>query len=139
MAETTKRLAELTTLRLGGPARRLVEARTSDELVAAVREAEPPVLVLAGGSNLVVADEGFAGTVVHVLTRGVEPTGHGRVTVQAGEPWDGFVAAAVARGVAGGEGLSGISRAGGAPPLPNVGAHRPGGARTSAPAPPPAP
>jgi UDP-N-acetylmuramate dehydrogenase len=119
----TARLAELTTLRLGGPARRLVEARTSDELVAAVREAEPPVLVLAGGSNLVVADEGFPGTVVHVLTRGVEPTAHGRVTVAAGEPWDGFVAACVQRGVAGVECLSGIPGSVGATPIQNVGAY----------------
>src|SRR5437868_2378288 len=119
----TRRLAELTTLRLGGPAARFVEARDEAAIVAAVRDAEPPVLVLAGGSNLVVADEGFPGTVVHVRSRGVEPTGHGRVTVQAGEPWDRFVASAVERGVAGVECLSGIPGSVGATPIQNVGAY----------------
>jgi UDP-N-acetylmuramate dehydrogenase len=64
-------LAELTTLRLGGPAGRLVEARTDEALITAVREAGPPALVIAGGSNVVVADEGVPGTVVRVGTRGV--------------------------------------------------------------------
>ena len=71
-------LAPLTTLRLGGPAAKVVEAHTDDELVEAVRacdRAGEPVLVLAGGSNVVIADEGFAGTVVRVLTRGVEREG----------------------------------------------------------------
>src|SRR5256714_14789892 len=121
----TRRLAELTTLRLGGPAARYVEAHDEEAIVAAVRAAEPPVLVLAGGSNLVVADEGFPGTVVHVLSRGIEPTGHGRVTVQAGEPWDPFVAACVARRVVGGGRLSGISRSGREAADQNAGAYRP--------------
>src|SRR3954447_8392107 len=119
-------LAELTTLRLGGPPRRYVEAADEAAIVAAVREADAagePLLVLAGGSNVVVADEGFPGTVVHVLSRGIEPTGHGRVTVQAGEPWDDFVAACVARGVAGVECLSGIPGSVGATPIQNVGAY----------------
>src|SRR2546423_14813459 len=121
----TRRLAELTTLRLGGPAARYVEAHDEEAIVAAVRAAEPPVLVLAGGSNLVVADEGFPGTVVHVLSRGIEPTGHGRVTVQAGEPWDPFVAACVDRGGAGVECLSGVPGSGGAAPIPDGGGDRP--------------
>ena len=119
----SRRLSELTTLRLGGPAARFVEASDEASLIAAVRDAEPPVLVLAGGSNVVVADEGFPGTVVHVNARGVEPTAHGRVTVQAGEPWDDFVAAAVERGVAGIECLSGIPGSVGATPIQNVGAY----------------
>jgi UDP-N-acetylmuramate dehydrogenase len=119
----TRRLAELTTLRLGGPAARFVEAHDEEAIVAAVRDAEPPVLVLAGGSNLVVADEGFPGTVVHVRSRGVRATGHGRVTVQAGESWDGFVAACVERGVAGIECLAGIPGSVGATPIQNVGAY----------------
>jgi UDP-N-acetylmuramate dehydrogenase len=122
----SRRLAELTTLRLGGPAARFVEARDEDAIVAAVRSADAagePLLVLAGGSNLVVADEGFPGTVLHLLSRGVEPTAHGRVTVQAGEPWDDFVAAAVDRGVAGIECLSGIPGSVGATPIQNVGAY----------------
>jgi len=119
----TRPLSELTTLRLGGPPRRLVDARTDDQLLAAVREAAGPVLALAGGSNVVVADEGFPGTVVHVRTTGVEPTGHGSVTVAAGESWDGFVAACVERGVAGVECLSGIPGSVGATPIQNVGAY----------------
>ena len=71
VAELRRRLSDHTTLRLGGPARAWVRATTEDELVDAVRradEAGEPVLVLGGGSNLVVADEGFAGTVVEVAT-----------------------------------------------------------------------
>jgi UDP-N-acetylmuramate dehydrogenase len=115
-------LADLTTLRLGGPARRIVEARSEAELVAAVREAEPPVLVLAGGSNVVVADAGVPGTVVRVLTRGVERDGE-RLTVAAGEPWDDLVADCVARGLQGFECLSGIPGSVGATPIQNVGAY----------------
>ena len=68
-------LAPRTTLRLGGPARRLIEAATEEELARLVRDADAagePVLVLAGGSNVVIADAGFAGTVGQVATRGVE-------------------------------------------------------------------
>ncbi|HEX2314786.1 MAG TPA: UDP-N-acetylmuramate dehydrogenase [Thermomonospora sp.] len=125
-------LAGYTTLRLGGPARRFVEAATEDELVAAVRTADEqgePVLVLGGGSNLVVADEGFGGTVVHVAGRGVTRRGDpGRpgkvlVTAQAGEEWEPFVAACVADGLAGIECLSGIPGLVGATPIQNVGAY----------------
>ncbi|WP_435769998.1 UDP-N-acetylmuramate dehydrogenase [Nocardioides sp. SYSU DS0651] len=126
----TPRLAELTTLRLGGPARRYVAARDADELVAAVAAADAagePVLVLGGGSNVVVADEGFAGTVVHVVGGGVEVADDGcgvvSVTVGAGEPWDGFVERAVAEGWTGVEALSGIPGTVGASPIQNVGAY----------------
>ena len=120
-----KRLADLTTLRLGGPAARFVEAHTERELVAAVREGDAagdPVLVLAGGSNVVVADDGFSGTVVHVLTRGIVRDG-AAFTVQAGEEWDPFVAARVTDGLAGIECLSGIPGSTGATPIQNVGAY----------------
>src|SRR4051812_2864198 len=133
LLRVSRPLSELTPLRLGGPAERFVEARDEASIVAAVREADAagePLLVLAGGSNVIVADDGFPGTVVHVLSRGVDPTGHGRVTVQAGEPWDPFVAECVARGVAGVECLSGIPRPVGAAPIQNVGAHGPGGPPT---------
>ncbi len=113
-------LAELTTLRLGGPADRLVEARIESELIAAVRER--PALVLAGGSNLVIADAGVRGTVVHVLTRGVERDGD-LVIAQAGEPWDALVERCVAAGLQGFECLSGIPGSTGATPIQNVGAY----------------
>ncbi|MCD6725637.1 MAG: UDP-N-acetylmuramate dehydrogenase [Solirubrobacteraceae bacterium] len=123
-------LAPLTTLRLGGPARRLVEARTEDELVAAVREADAagePLLLLAGGSNVVIADAGFDGTVVQVATRGIErrrlADGRVAVTVQAGELWDALVAGLVADGLAGVECLAGIPGSAGATPIQNVGAY----------------
>ncbi|MQY06156.1 UDP-N-acetylmuramate dehydrogenase [Actinomadura macrotermitis] len=123
-------LAGYTTLRLGGPARRFVEATTEAELVAAVRradEAGEPVLVLGGGSNLVVSDDGFPGTVIHVGTRGTErlPGENGRalLRVQAGEEWDPFVARCVQDGLAGVECLSGIPGRVGATPIQNVGAY----------------
>lgn len=118
-------LAPLTTLQLGGPARRLLTAGSEDELVALVREldaAREPLLLLAGGSNVVIADDGFDGTVVHVRTRGIERTGD-TLAVQAGEEWDGVVAHAVAEGLAGIEALSGIPGSTGATPIQNVGAY----------------
>jgi UDP-N-acetylmuramate dehydrogenase len=121
-ARTARRpesLAELTTLRLGGPARAIVEARTEHELVAAVRAG---ALVLAGGSNVVVADEGVPGTVVRVLTRGVDRDGR-RLVVAAGEPWDELVAYCVAEGLQGFECLAGIPGSVGATPIQNVGAY----------------
>ena len=119
-------LSELTTLRLGGPARTLVEARSEPELLAAVRGEDAPVLLVAGGSNLVVADDGFPGTVVRVLTRGTEERerdGRVELKVQAGEEWDPFVARCVGEGLAGVESLSGIPGSIGATPIQNVGAY----------------
>ena len=123
-------LAPRTTLRLGGPARRLVEAASEAQLVELVRAADAggePLLVLAGGSNVVIADAGFPGTVVQVATRGIDreerPGGRVRLTVAAGEPWDEVVAGAVAAGLAGLEALSGIPGSTGATPIQNVGAY----------------
>ncbi|MFF5986102.1 UDP-N-acetylmuramate dehydrogenase [Prauserella flavalba] len=110
-----------TTLRLGGPARRFVVATTDDELVAAVREldsAGEPLLLLGGGSNLVIADEGFDGTVVRIATAGWDGE-----RVAAGQNWDDYVAATVADGIGGLECLSGIPGSAGATPIQNVGAY----------------
>src|SRR5579859_1023710 len=121
------RLADYTTLRLGGPARAFARAETEDELIDAVRSADAAgerVLILGGGSNLVVADEGFDGTVIQVATRGVVRHGApGELTVAAGEEWDGVVARTVAEGLAGLECLSGIPGLTGATPMQNVGAY----------------
>ncbi|GAA3249006.1 UDP-N-acetylmuramate dehydrogenase [Dactylosporangium siamense] len=118
-------LAELTTLRLGGPADHLVEVTSDEEAVAAVRSSGK-LLVLAGGSNVVIADEGFPGTVVllrqHGITATATPTGK-RLTVAAGHPWDDVVATAVANGWSGIESLSGIPGSAGATPIQNVGAY----------------
>jgi UDP-N-acetylmuramate dehydrogenase len=122
-------LAELTTLRLGGPAGRLVNCHTEKALVEAVREADSagqPLLALGGGSNLVVADEGFPGTVARILSCDVEQWQEGDETflrVQAGEPWDALVDRCVAGGLAGIECLSGIPGLAGATPIQNVGAY----------------
>jgi UDP-N-acetylmuramate dehydrogenase len=118
-------LSDLTTLGLGGPPRRLVDTDSDEALVAAVREADAagePLLVLGGGSNLVVADEGFPGTVVRVGIRGVERDGE-RITVRAGESWDAVVERTVGDGLAGFECLSGIPGLTGATPIQNVGAY----------------
>ncbi len=122
-------LAGLTTLRLGGPARRLVTAEREEELVEAVRAADAagePVLLVGGGSNLVVADAGFAGTTVHVATRGVTIERDGDaaiVTAAAGEPWDALVERLVGEGLSGVECLAGIPGLVGAVPMQNVGAY----------------
>jgi UDP-N-acetylmuramate dehydrogenase len=119
-------LAPLTTIRLGGPAKRLVEAHSEAEAIESVREADAtgePVLVLAGGSNVVIADEGFPGTVVRLLTSGITRHGDSELEVQAGEPWDPLVESAVTEGLAGIECLSGIPGSVGATPIQNVGAY----------------
>jgi len=115
-------LADLTTLRLGGPPARYEEAADEAAIIAAVRAADEPLLVLAGGSNLVVADAGFPGTVVHVTSRGVREDGNA-LEVAAGEPWDPLVARCVDAGLAGFECLSGIPGSVGATPIQNVGAY----------------
>src|SRR4051812_46679562 len=128
MAELLK---DHTTLRLGGPAREWVRATSEAELVEALSTVQGPILVLGGGSNLVVADAGFDGTVVEVATRGVradvegdDPTcGGAVVTVAAGESWDELVAQAVERGWLGVEALAGIPGLVGATPIQNVGAY----------------
>jgi len=124
-------LADHTTLRLGGPATAWVRATSEQELVEALTAAGGPVLVLGGGSNLVVGDAGFDGTVVEVATSGItadveedDPTCGGvLVRVAAGEEWDALVAYAVARGWVGVEALSGIPGLVGATPIQNVGAY----------------
>ncbi|HET8615131.1 MAG TPA: UDP-N-acetylmuramate dehydrogenase [Actinomycetales bacterium] len=125
------RLADLTTLRVGGVADRFVRVTTTDELVDAVREvddAEEPLLLVAGGSNLLVADAPVAGTVVQVATTGVtvesvDDCSGASVRVAAGEVWDDLVVRAVDEGWAGIEALSGVPGSVGATPVQNVGAY----------------
>ncbi|MBC7640598.1 MAG: UDP-N-acetylmuramate dehydrogenase [Rhodoferax sp.] len=125
------RLAELTTLRVGGLAQRVVTATTTDELVDAVREvddADEPLLLVAGGSNLLVGDAPVPGTVVRVATTGIavesaDSCGGANVRVAAGESWDALVVRAVAEGWIGVEALSGIPGSVGATPVQNVGAY----------------
>lgn len=119
------RLADLTTLAVGGPIERLVEVEDASELVAAVRDADEagrPLLVLGGGSNVVAPDEGWPGDVVAVRTRGIARSG-ATLTVQAGEEWDALVAHTVVHELAGIEALAGIPGSTGATPVQNVGAY----------------
>lgn len=124
------RMADHTTLRVGGPVAHFVEAHDDEQLVEVVAECDrvgEQLLVLGGGSNLLMADDGFPGTVVHVRTNGIEVTPEGddavSVRVSAGVSWDGFVAEAVAQGWIGVEMLSGIPGLVGATPIQNVGAY----------------
>jgi UDP-N-acetylmuramate dehydrogenase len=125
-------LAELTTLRVGGPALRLLAPGSEADLIALVREcdaAREPVLVLGGGSNLLVADSGFEGTVIRTDgLRGIVPEdvmacSGAFLNVAAGEPWDDFVASCVTQGFVGVEALSGIPGLVGSTPIQNVGAY----------------
>ncbi|GAB2471697.1 UDP-N-acetylmuramate dehydrogenase [Jatrophihabitans fulvus] len=118
-------MADLTTLRLGGPAARVVEATTTEQLVDTVRSADAagePVLVVGGGSNLVVGDDGWPGVVVLVRTAGVERDG-ATLHVPAGEPWDALVERSVADGLSGLAAMSGVPGLTGATPVQNVGAY----------------
>jgi UDP-N-acetylmuramate dehydrogenase len=122
-------LAPLTTLRIGGAARWFTTAVTADDVGAAHRWASAQgieLFVLGGGSNLVIADEGFNGLVAQIAVRGVDFVRQGGDTIVragAGEPWDDLVAAAIGRGLAGVECLSGIPGSVGGTPVQNVGAY----------------
>ncbi|MEE6282604.1 UDP-N-acetylmuramate dehydrogenase [Georgenia sunbinii] len=124
-------LAQLTTLRVGGPTASLVEAETEQDLIDAVAAADAdgaPLLVLGGGSNLLASDDAFDGVVLRDLRRGISGGSEGAcagasITVPAGQPWDEVVATAVAEDWTGLEALSGIPGSTGATPVQNVGAY----------------
>jgi UDP-N-acetylmuramate dehydrogenase len=119
-------LAPFTTLRLGGPARRFVAVTTARDCVDAVRSADAtgePLLLLSGGSNLVVGDGGFDGTAVRLASTGLRIDSDGILHAAAGEDWDAVVAHTVAAGFGGLECLSGIPGSVGATPVQNVGAY----------------
>ena len=131
-------LSTLTTFRVGGPPAARVAPVTEQDLInetLVVWGMDENWLLLGGGSNTVVADEGFDGIVIHVVTRGIEvrsseadaagdgPADRVRLRVQAGEPWDDLVAHAVQHGWAGIEALSGIPGSCGAAPVQNIGAY----------------
>ena len=141
MTASVPTFADLTTMGVGGPAARMVSPATEQDLVdqtRAVWASGEEWLLLGGGSNTIVADEGFDGTVIRVLTRGVsvasDPTSASAssfsadpdrlvLRVQAGEPWDELVAYTVAQGWSGIEALSGIPGSTGASPVQNIGAY----------------
>jgi UDP-N-acetylmuramate dehydrogenase len=118
-------LAPLTTFRLGGPATRLITATTDAEVIAAVREADgagTPLLLIGGGSNLVIGDKGFEGTALRIATDGFRLDGT-ELELAAGEVWTDAVARTVEAGLAGVECLAGIPGSAGATPIQNVGAY----------------
>ncbi|MCE3293855.1 MAG: UDP-N-acetylenolpyruvoylglucosamine reductase [Arthrobacter sp.] len=124
-------LSDLTTAAVGGPAGNYVEARTEAEIIDAVRSADAagePVLIIGGGSNLLISDDGFPGTVVKIASEGFavnaeDSCGGVSVVVQAGHNWDALVEHAVLHAWSGVEALAGIPGATGATPVQNVGAY----------------
>ncbi len=121
-------LNQYTSLRVGGPAKNFVSVATEDEIIAAIEAAgDAPILILGGGSNVLVSDQGFDGTVIHIANNQaqseVDACSGATLTIGAGENWDEFVAATIARGFAGLETLSGIPGTVGAAPIQNIGAY----------------
>jgi UDP-N-acetylmuramate dehydrogenase len=113
---------------VGGPAKNFVEAHNEEEIIAALIAAgDSPVLILGGGTNLLISDQGFAGTVIHItnnsLVAEVDACSGATLTIGAGENWDDFVALTIERGFAGLETLSGIPGTIGAAPIQNIGAY----------------
>lgn len=128
----TELLADHTTFGLGGPARQWIAPTTEAELIDAVNavdDAGDSLLMLGGGSNVLVSDDGFDGTVIHtgklrgIRTEDVAACSGAFLSVAAGEPWDDFVATSVAAGHVGIEALSGIPGYVGTAPIQNVGAY----------------
>jgi len=124
-------LSHLTTSAVGGPAGTFIEAKTEAEIIDAVRSADAagePLLIIGGGSNLLISDDGFPGTVVKIASTGFtvnaeDSCGGVSVVVQAGHNWDAVVEHAVLHAWSGIEALSGIPGLTGATPVQNVGAY----------------
>ncbi len=123
-------LSNFTTLKVGGPAQKIVHAHTEDELVEFVKAADKAgeqVLILGGGSNLLISDAGFAGTVIRVESKGnaldYDACSGGMIEVSAGEDWDKFVSSTIEKGFADLESLSGIPGTIGGAPIQNIGAY----------------
>jgi UDP-N-acetylmuramate dehydrogenase len=128
---TSTLLSQLTTAAVGGPAGAFIEARTEAEIIGAVRTADAagePLLIISGGSNLLISDDGFPGTVVRIASEGFtvnaeDSCGGVSVVVQAGHNWDKLVRHAVLHAWSGIEALAGIPGSTGATPVQNVGAY----------------
>jgi UDP-N-acetylmuramate dehydrogenase len=121
-------LRDYTSLRVGGPAKKFVEVGTESEIIAAIEaSADTPILIIGGGTNILVADTGFEGTVIritsHSMQSEIDACSGATLTIGAGENWDEFVATTLERGFAGLETLSGIPGTVGAAPIQNIGAY----------------
>jgi UDP-N-acetylmuramate dehydrogenase len=127
---TANDLSNFTTLGVGGPAAKIIHAKTEAELISAVKAADDsktPLLILGGGSNVLISDSGFAGTVIRVETAGnsfeIDACSGGTLTVSAGADWDEFVSFTIEKGLANLESLSGIPGTVGGSPIQNIGAY----------------
>lgn len=121
-------LHDYTSLRVGGPAKNFVEVGTESEIIAAIEAAgDSAVLIIGSGSNLLIADSGYEGTVIRISNNlcesEIDACSGATLTIGAGEDWDTFVATTIARGFAGLETLSGIPGTVGAAPIQNIGAY----------------
>jgi UDP-N-acetylmuramate dehydrogenase len=121
-------LRDYTSLRVGGPAKKFIEVGTEAEIIAAIEAAgDSPLLIIGGGTNVLVADSGFEGTVIHIANSAIESEvdacSGATLTIGAGEDWDAFVSTTISRGYAGLETLSGIPGTVGAAPIQNIGAY----------------
>jgi len=121
-------LSDYTSLRVGGPAKKFIEVSSEEEIIAAIEGAgESPILIMGAGTNMLVSDEGFAGTVIRISNNKIEAEvdacSGATLTIGAGENWDEFVKTTISRGFAGLETLSGIPGTVGAAPIQNIGAY----------------
>lgn len=121
-------LSNHTTLRVGGPAANFVRASNESEIIEAITNAgEQPLLIMGSGSNVLISDTGFPGTVIKIennqLTADVDACSGATLNIGAGEDWDVFVKTTIDRGWAGLETLSGIPGTVGASPIQNIGAY----------------
>ena len=121
-------LRDYTSLRVGGPAKKFVEVGTEAEIIAAIETAsDSPILIIGSGTNILVSDTGFEGTVIrivnHSLQSEIDACSGATLTIGAGENWDDFVKTTLERGFAGLETLSGIPGSVGAAPIQNIGAY----------------
>ena len=121
-------LSKYTSLRVGGPATRIVQVSTEAQIIAAIEEAgDTPILIMGGGTNVLIADKGFEGTVIRISNNSVQAEvdacSGATLTIGAGEDWDTFVQTTINSGFAGLETLSGIPGTVGAAPIQNIGAY----------------
>jgi len=121
-------LSKYTSFRVGGPATKIVQVSTEAEIIAAIEDAgDSPILIMGGGTNVLIADKGFDGTVIRISNNSVQSEvdacSGATLTIGAGEDWDTFVQTTIDRGFAGLETLSGIPGTVGAAPIQNIGAY----------------
>ena len=121
-------LSEYTSFRVGGPAAKIVQVSTEAQIISAIEEAgDTPILIMGGGTNVLIADKGFEGTVIRIsndsVQSEVDACSGATLTIGAGQDWDLFVQSSISSGFAGLETLSGIPGTVGASPIQNIGAY----------------